>query len=276
VTISPTRLNIIAWLQPAVQALLDLLFPPRCVACGQAGAWLCSACLARVPTLRPPLCAHCGLSQARIGLCSKCQDTSSYLETIRSVAPHLWPLRPAVHALKYEGLRAVAAPLAELLAQCWLAEGSPADVIVPVPLHPRRVRQRGYNQSALLAQALGLRLGVPVRCQVLARQRDTRSQVGLSAWERRDNVWGAFVCGDNGLSGMRILLVDDVFTTGATLEACAHALRAAGAARVHALTLTRALDPADDSGQADERDSPASPRKHDQSRIRGALNGRLP
>jgi ComF family protein len=167
------------------------------------------------------------------------------------VAPHLWPLRPAVHALKYEGVRVLAAPLADLLAQCWQAQGRAVDVIVPVPLHARRVRQRGYNQAEVLARALGPRLALPVLTRALLRHRDTRSQVGLSAQARWENVWGAFGCQSQEITSARVLLLDDVFTTGATLEACAHTLRESGAAQVCALTLTRALDPDDDLTDAD-------------------------
>jgi ComF family protein len=264
-----TRANVLARLRPITQALLDLVFPPYCVACGQPGTWLCSVCQACVPILQPPFCAHCGHNLDKAGLCAKCQGASSHLEIIRSVAPHVWPLRSTVHALKYEGMRVLAAPLADLLAQCWQATGHPVDVIVPVPLHPRRVRQRGYNQAAILARALGPRLGLPVLTQALVRQRDTHSQVGLSAQERRDNVWGAFTCQSEALLGARVLLVDDVFTTGATLEACAHALRAFGAAQVNALTLTRALDPGDDLVPTDAHDRPAPPQRHGQSRVQG-------
>jgi ComF family protein len=224
-------------------ALLDLIYPPHCVACGAMGAWLCSRCLATAPRLDPPLCAHCGRplgSEPGGTLCIHCSQESSALDCIRSWGPHAPPLREAVHALKYEGLRALADPLAALLAECYLAQGLVADVLAPVPLHPARVRQRGYNQSLLLAAALSRRLALPL-WQGLTRERNTRSQVGLSREARRENVAGAFRCATDGLPGQRVLLIDDVLTTGATLESCAVALRAAGARSVSALTLTRAL-----------------------------------
>jgi ComF family protein len=116
----------------------------------------------------------------------------------------------------------------------------PVDVIVPVPLHPARLRRRGYNQAALLARELGRRVGLPVEERALQRVRATRSQMRLSAADRRRNVQGAFRCADGRVRGRRVLLLDDVCTTGATLEACADALRAGGAESVWALTLARA------------------------------------
>ena len=222
--------------------LLDLFYPPHCVACGRMGAWLCAACREQIAFLRPPVCAHCGRRLAGPGICAECHRSSSALAALRSVAEHRPPLREAVHALKYEGLRALAEPCGELLAQKWREEPWPAQVIVPVPLHPRRLRQRGYNQALLLARALGRKIALPVRPELLLRQRDTRAQVGLNRQERRENVAGAFRCAPGGAQGLTILLVDDVLTTGATLEACAEALVQGGAAQVWALTLTRAVD----------------------------------
>jgi len=222
-------------------ALLDLLYPPHCVICGRMGAWLCDACIESIPWLEPPLCQRCGRPISKPGVCRHCQDNVSYLARIRAVSAHLPPLRRAVHALKYEGTRVLADPLGDILAECWRRESMPAEVIVPVPLHRARLRQRGYNQSRLLAEALSKRTGLSMDANALVRGRNTLSQVGLSHKERWDNVWGAFQCTSASLCGCSVLLIDDVCTTGATLEACAAALLEAGAARVWALTLTSAL-----------------------------------
>jgi ComF family protein len=162
------------------------------------------------------------------------------LQGLRSLAPHVAPWREAVQALKYEGLRVLAEPLSAEMARYGERMLPRPQVIVPVPLHTDRQRERGYNQSALLAQGLGWRWGVPVVEEALLRTRSTRAQVGLSGEERRENVRGAFAGPTTALRDQRVLLVDDVCTTGATLEECAHALREAGAATVWALTLTRA------------------------------------
>ena len=224
-----------------VSAFLDLLYPPHCVICGQMGAWLCVTCIEKIPWLEPPLCQRRGRPISKPGLCPHCQDNSSYLTGLRSVSAHMRPLRRAIHALKYEGTRVLAEPLGDILAECWRRESIPAEVIVPVPLHRARLRQRGYNQSQLLAEALSKSAALPIDTSALVRGRNTLSQVGLSHRERWENVWGAFECASTSFCGSSVLLIDDVCTTGATLEACAAALLEAGADRVWALTLTRAL-----------------------------------
>ena len=225
-----------------LSALLDLLYPPHCVVCGCLGAWLCADCRESVQVLRPPICRHCGKPLDRPGICLSCERRRSYLSGIRSVAPHLPPLREAIHALKYEGVRVLARPLGEILAGYWRLEPLPVRAIVPVPLHRTRLRQRGYNQSLLLARELAERIDLPLCEGALLRERNTPSQVGLSVEERWTNVWGAFRCSNSDLRGEHVLLVDDVLTTGATLEACASTLLEAGVEEVWALTLTRAVD----------------------------------
>jgi ComF family protein len=148
------------------------------------------------------------------------------------------PLRDAIHSLKYNNNRRLAGLLAARMAAFWRDNHLTADLIVPVPLHASRLTERGYNQSALLARALGVAVGVPVAEGLLIRHRATLPQVALGQAERRQNVQGAFTCpGD--VTGQRIVLVDDVCTTGATLEACADALKAGAAGSVWALTLAR-------------------------------------
>ncbi len=226
-----------------LHGLADLLYPPRCVACGAWGAWLCPVCLATIPWLQPPLCRHCGRPVAVPGLCRRCRGGHSALESIHSVAPHHPPLREAVHAFKYEGLRALAPTLGDLLERCRQEQHVGGAFIIAVPLHPARLRRRGYNQSLLLARELARRSGIPLGEGMLWRVRDTPSQVGLSRSLRLENVRDAFGADAGPAVGREIILVDDVFTTGATLEACAAALRLAGVRTVRALTLARAVDP---------------------------------
>jgi ComF family protein len=162
------------------------------------------------------------------------------------------PIRPAIHAFKYEGATDLAGPLAEWLVATWRLHRLAADLIVPVPLHPKREAERGYNQSVLLARELSERVDVPVAPAELVRSVRTRPQVGLSRDERRANISGAFRCAGK-VTDLRIILIDDVCTTGATLEACAAELKSAGAAYVAGLTVARpsfeissAFFPADD------------------------------
>ncbi len=221
------------------RGLLDLFYPPRCPGCGRMGALFCDACRARVTLFVPPFCRRCGLPLPGDGLCSRCRATPSGLDGIVAAAVFADPLRQAIHALKYENVRALADPLGALMAEAWERVGLPrADLILPVPLHRRRLAERGYNQSALLARALGRGVGLSVDERLLARHRATIPQIGLSPRERQENVADAFTC--NGrLDGQSVVVVDDVCTTGATLEACAAAVRAAGAGSVWGFTLAR-------------------------------------
>ena len=195
-----------------LDALADLVYPPHCVACGKMGCWLCHECLGRMPE---------GLPAAQ-------PEAETVLQGLYSVYPHTGAVQRAVHALKYEGVRVLSVPLGEMLYRRWAATGEHVDWIVPVPLHRRRAKQRGYNQSQLLATELARQLTVPLAPGMLARARETTSQVGLGHQQRWDNVWGAFVCADDRVQGARVLLIDDVYTTGATLEACAWALLEGG------------------------------------------------
>jgi ComF family protein len=153
-------------------------------------------------------------------------------------------VREAIHALKFRGHRALARPLADLVAEA-PPPGLPVagvDLLVPVPLHPQRRAQRGFNQAELLARRLARRWGKPHRADVLARVRLTRPQTELAPEERRANVRGAFLVRRPELvAGRHVLLVDDVLTTGATVEACVLALREAGAGPVGVVTVARAL-----------------------------------
>ncbi|MBN1135675.1 MAG: ComF family protein [Anaerolineae bacterium] len=164
------------------------------------------------------------------------------MDGLRACAFHSGPLRTAIHQFKYEGLRSLAAPLGQLMSQAWseLAPVDGLDAIVPVPLHPTRQRERGYNQASLLAREFGPSLHCPVIEDELFRVKATAPQINLSMEQRRANMRHAFECARGSLAGKRVLLVDDVCTTGATLEAAAAALYQAGAASVWSFTLARA------------------------------------
>jgi ComF family protein len=152
-------------------------------------------------------------------------------------------LAKTIRLFKYEDLRVLAGPLGKLMARGWTVLKPPAtdfDVIVPIPLHPSRQRKRGYNQALLLARELGRRLEKPVEEKSLVRTRHTRPQVDLDASARYANVKGAFRCTGGSLAGKRVLLVDDVFTSGATLRAATAALREGGVSAIWAYTLARA------------------------------------
>ena len=222
-------------------ASLDLLYPPRCVGCEREGQFLCLSCSGDLPHLLPPFCIRCSQPIARGDICRRCETAP--LDIDRIVAPFRMDgaAREAVHRLKYGNLRAIAPLLGALLADFLIEQRIRGDILVPVPLHRRRERQRGYNQAALLARQVGERLGLPVEADALARQRDTPSQTRRSqAEERRANVHGSFHCPrPEMVKGLNVLLLDDVCTTGATLEACAVALKDAGAVSITGVTFAR-------------------------------------
>ena len=221
-------------------ALLDAVFPPRCGGCGQRGSLWCAACQAQVQPVRDPVCSHCGRPQRDPALCPQCRHSPLEIDGIRSAVLFEGPLREAIHHLKYSGRTSLAEPLGTYLEACWRIASLPADLIVPVPLHAARQRERGYNQSALLAIPLSRASKLPVVEPALTRVKATTPQVALNAAERKANVCAAFEARCDLVRGRRVLLVDDVCTTGATLESSSVALRQAGAASVWALTLARA------------------------------------
>ena len=242
-------------LSEMVQSILDVVFPPRCIRCNAPGALLCAACLSTARTPQAPLCQRCGRSLSTTqGDCPIC--AAGYgpqaLTSLRAAARHEGAVRDGALALKYRGQRRLANPLSALLAEAVRAGGTLPDVIVPVPLHSHRRRQRGCNQAELLARSLARRLGVPCETKALVRRRATPPQVGLSSAERRTNVAGAFALSEPAarrLAGRRVLIVDDVTTTGSTLDAAASALLVVRPAELLGLALTRP-DSADDARDA--------------------------
>ncbi len=227
-----------SWLARLWHSFLDLLFPPRCVACHRPGSWFCPACLAAVGRVEGPLCARCGRPLPSFGLCPACRTDGLALECVRAPFFFEGALQRAVHELKYRGRRVFAVPLGELLGAYVISLGWPDSAIVPVPLHPERERARGYNQAALLAHVVAGRLGWPLLERGLIRVRDTRPQVGLDRQARRENVSKAFRW-EGPAPPRRVVLLDDVYTTGATMEACAQALRQAGVGEVRGIALAR-------------------------------------
>jgi ComF family protein len=192
--------------------------------------------------LLPPLCPRCGRPQASGIVCPDCRRRQGQIDGIRSPFRFEEAIRKAIHELKYRNLKAISPSLADLLAGYFGSNPVPGEALLCVPLHPRRLRERGYNQSALLAQELSNRTDLPVVEDCLIRVNQAQPQVRAADVEqRRRNVAGAFVCQDERVSGKQVILVDDVCTSGATLESCAVALKSKGAASVWGLTLAREI-----------------------------------
>ncbi len=221
---------------------LDLLFPRWCIGCGREGDFLCQSCRQLLPRIMPPLCPRCGRPQPSGILCSSCVGWQAEIDGIRSPFRFDGVIRQSIHQLKYRNLRALAQPLVKLLQDYLVANPVPGEVLVPVPLHQKRLKERGYNQSRLLARELGKLINLPVVDDCLARQRHDPPQARTSHIEDRwFNVAGAFICRDQKLRDKRVLLIDDVCTSGATLDACAVALKEAGATMVWGLVLAREI-----------------------------------
>lgn len=222
--------------------LWDLLFPARCLGCGRREFVLCPGCAPSVPWLPAAVCPRCNGASPEGRHCQACaRGRLRQLASARAACEFRGVVRTAIHQLKFRHVRALAPFLARLLAEALAVRPIEADLVIPVPLAPRRARERGYNQAALIAAALAELTALPHPSEaLLAKPRDTSPQVGLSAPQRRRNLQGAFSCPSPGLvTGKRCLLLDDVMTTGSTLEACAETLGRAGAAHVLALVVAR-------------------------------------
>lgn len=244
-----------AWLD----AFLDLLFPAICPVCHNRSddrhhRPFCADCWAALPLISEPGCRVCG--RRFVGLpadlaCEGCRRDPPPFARARAVAAYRDGMREAIHALKYGGRTALVAPLGALLAQAGLPlltgpgtpSGASIDSVVPVPLHPARLAERGFNQAELLAAECARAWGRPLLTRALTRTRATAPQTDLDAEGRRRNVAGAFaVARPAEVAGRHLVLVDDVLTTGATVSAAARALRRSGAASVTVLVLARVVD----------------------------------
>jgi ComF family protein len=277
----PTRITfekrVGGWLSGAGDALVSVFFPAGCRLCERllvraSAVPICDSCLASFPALGGALCATCGQPLASWSLsddsrergaealiCPECRGQTYGFDRVRSYALYKGPLVQAIVLLKFERMeplgRWFADRLAEVATRGALATG--IDVVVPVPLHRQRERERGYNQADLIAKPLARKLGLPYRTVLLVRTKPRPDKHILSLEERWESVRGAFATRPGSkVDNLRVLLVDDVMTTGATLDAAARALRGAGAKSVIGLTVARAArHPAVGSGESNPRDA---------------------
>jgi len=231
-------------------AIVSVVLAPACAACDElleqpTQGPVCARCWTSILPLTPPLCDRCGdplpawrVVSVPLERCPRCRRTARLVDRGRAIGAHEGALRAIIHALKYEGRRSLARPLGALMRRRGADMLEGAACAIPVPLHPSRRRHRGFNQAADLAR----HVGIPV-VPALRRVRATPTQTGLPAAQRHRNVRDAFAVTRAAapLAGAIVVLIDDVSTTGATLDACARALRAGGAVSIEAFTLARAV-----------------------------------
>lgn len=217
---------------------LDWIYPPECIGCGESGYLLCAECQNKIVKRSGYRCKICDTKISREEIiCLRCQEQKPSFTALRCLADYEGVIRECIHALKYEKRLGFGWFFSKPLSEIVIKEGWQPDLISPVPLSQERMRERGYNQAAQIAKPLAARLGVQYNPYGLVRIRDTKSQVGLSAGERRINVAGAFEAKTELVFGKKVLIIDDVMTTGATLGACANALKLAGSNEIYCLVL---------------------------------------
>ncbi len=234
-----------------VSGFADIVFPPECLACGAVlptggESPFCPECLSTIHYIRSPLCTCCGLPFTETGenhLCEECVLSSPPFSIARALGKYEKTLLDVIHRFKYRGGVSAGEALGKMMATVRYDSLEPSDysTIIPVPLHPKKLREREFNQSLILAKEISKRFSVPLEFMALKRTIPTEAQVTLSQRKRAANVKGAFEVTDRTkVEGRKILLVDDVYTTGSTVRECAAILMKNGAHKVAVLTLARA------------------------------------
>lgn len=215
---------------------LNWIYPPVCVSCGKPGAMICKDCLSALEPVGKHFCTVCGKPLKKGRRCRRCRHTEFRFQACR--APYLYegPASAMIKKLKYGGCMSLIPVMTDHLADYWKELGWEADLIIPVPLSAKRRAERGFNQSELLGKAFSGRTGIPMKAAALVKVRDTKQQVGLDADQRRENLRDAFLAEPAMVQGKRILLMDDVMTTGSTFAECSAVLLDAGAGSVKCLS----------------------------------------
>lgn len=220
---------------------IDLLFPPRCAVCAKTGSRFCASCYQQSTFMQSiPHCTNCGDLLMKAGICTRCHSSQPAFEALCSLLLFEGTAQKVIHRLKYKNDLLLGETMADQMLGKILEKNWDIDDVCPIPLSKQRQRERGYNQAALLAVPLAAQLGLPCRRKWLYRKRHTPTQIGLDRSQRALNVEEAFSAVAMQVEGRTILLVDDVITTGATMQAAAFALKAAGAAAVYGASYARA------------------------------------
>jgi len=225
--------------QSIARTALDWLFPPTCLGCGEEGVFICPECFSKIKLIPRDVCNYCGSYTSKKGKCPNCHGKVLPYAGFRAFAYYDGVIRKAVHHLKYQNDLTIGRYLAGLQKLVYERTDWEVDLIVPIPISEQKRAERGYNQSERLVKPLSEFLNIPFSNDALIRINETSSQVGLNKEERRENVRQAFVAKTNPVKGKKVLVVDDVFTSGATMEAAATELRGAGASKVYCLTVAK-------------------------------------
>lgn len=230
------RYRLYNWFWSAI----DLLFPPSCAGCNVPGTRWCQDCHGKVSRIFPPYCEICGQHFPLSGICGHCKINPPRISGVRSWAWFKGPIRNALHRFKYQRDIALGDVFTDSLIEVFYDSGWLVDFITPVPLGVARQRERGYNQASLLARPIAFKMKMSYLPNALIRTRETLTQIELSRKQRQENVAGAFHARSTDVLGKSVLVVDDIATSGSTLDSCADALFLAGAVKVFGLTLARA------------------------------------
>lgn len=226
-----------------IDKFLDLVFPKHCVFCHTSGDYLCLNCFSQIQFLKTQYCPYCQNMSVDGSTHLQCQKRLG-LDGLISVAFYHGPIQSLIKSLKYGRIKDLEGTIKQLLARFLVDEEDlflPQSIVIPVPLHFFKRNFRGFNQAQVLGEAVGQTLDLELKPGVLTRQRFTASQTGLKKRERSENIEGAFVISSKvrSIAGKNIVLVDDVWTTGATIKECSKVLKQAGVKKVWAMTLAR-------------------------------------
>lgn len=219
--------------------LVDYVYPPTCAACGKEGDRFCLQCQSKVIEISAPFCRKCGRQILLDDICEDCKETPPPYDVLRSWAEFNGPLRDALHHLKYRSDIALGDTLSRPLIRLLKEYNWDIEIVIPIPIGKQHHKERGYNQAALIAYPIALALGINYSDKLIKRIKETKSQVNLSSTERFKNLYSAFQGNSAKLNGKKVLLVDDVTTTGATMISCAKALVESGCERIYCLTVAK-------------------------------------
>lgn len=223
-----------------VRTALDWVFPPACAGCGKEGEVFCPECLAAIIPIKQPTCRYCSLSLVKAGICTRCLELDHPYTEMLSYAVYAGSLRSGIHAMKYQSNFWLGEVFSRFMIQLLKDKNWTVDVVMPIPLSEERLEERGYNQAALLSSPIAKYFGWKHDQRCLVRVKENHSQVALTREQRFENVKSAFLAEPPRQTKLSVLLVDDVFTTGATITEASKALQASGFGNIYAVTLAKA------------------------------------